>query len=63
MRNNNTRPDTVPRRRDPDLVGAEAAMKRAAKKARLKASRLGTSVVVWTDGRVVEEQQSTATGE
>ncbi|MBZ0263494.1 hypothetical protein K8I28_02385 [bacterium] len=55
--------DKVQRMRDPDLAAAEIAMKRAAKKAQQKASRLGTGVVVWKDGRVVEERQSTPTGE
>lgn len=53
-------PEKVQKERDPDLAAAEVAMKRAAKKAQLKASRLGTGVVVWKDGRVVEERKNVA---
>ncbi len=41
--------------RDPDLVGAEAAMCRAARRARERAARVGRGIMVWIDGRVVEE--------
>lgn len=47
---------TQPRRRDPDLVGAEAAMARAAQKARERAWQSGAGVAVWKNGRVVEER-------
>ncbi len=40
--------------RDPDLVGAEAAMWRAAQRARDRAARVGRGVMVWIDGQVVE---------
>ena len=51
------------KKRDPDLVAAEIAMKRAAVKARQKARQVGAGVVVWKDGRVVEDRQNTLTGE
>jgi len=43
--------------RDPDLVNAEIAMKRAAQRARRKAQQAGTGVVVVKDGQIVEEKQ------
>jgi len=42
------------KKRDPDMVSAEIAMKRAAAKARQKAYQVGAGVVVWKDGRVIE---------
>lgn len=48
-----------PKKRDPDLVAAETAIKRAAAKARQKAKQVGTGVVVWKDGSVVQEGQNT----
>ena len=39
--------------RDPDLVGAEAAMHRAAKRARRRAAEHGNAVAVFRDGKVV----------
>lgn len=50
-------------KRDPDLVAAEIAMKRAAAKARQKAKQVGAGVVVWKDGRIVEEPQGFQAGE
>ena len=50
-------------RRDPDLEAAERAMKRAAHKARERAKQVGAGVVVWKDGRVVEERQNTPAAE
>ena len=41
--------------RDPDLRGAEAALKRAAKAARRIAKATGTPLVIWEDGKVVEK--------
>lgn len=52
-----------PKKRDPDLAAAEIAMKRAAAKARQRAKQVGTGVVVWKDGHVVEERQNTSVGE
>jgi hypothetical protein len=40
---------------DPDMIGAEAALRRAARRARLVARQTGTPIVIWRDGRVVEE--------
>jgi hypothetical protein len=44
------------RERDTDLVNAEIALKRAAVKAREIAKKAGTSVVVFKDGEIKEEQ-------
>jgi len=41
--------------RDPDLVGAEAAICRAARRARESAARVGLGTMVSINGRVVEE--------
>jgi hypothetical protein len=49
-----TRPS--PRNADPDMIGAEAALRRAARRAREVARQKGTPVVVWRDGRVVQER-------
>ncbi len=49
--------------RDPDLAAAEIAMKRATAKARQKARQVGAGVVVWKDGRVVEEPLHTPASE
>lgn len=45
--------------RDPDFIKAEAAMLRAAGKAREKAKRVGAGVVVLKDGHIVEEKFDT----
>ena len=45
------------KKRDPDLINAEIAMKRAAQKAREKAKRVGSGVIVIKDGEIVEERQ------
>ena len=50
-------------KRDLDLMAAEIAMKRAAAKARQKASQVGAGIVLWKDGRVVEERQNSSAGE
>lgn len=42
------------RPRDPDLANAEIAMRRAAQRARERAERVGTKVVVWENGQVVQ---------
>lgn len=52
-----------PKKRDPDLAAAEIAMKRAAARARQKARQVGTGVVVWKDGRIVEVGQSASAGQ
>ncbi len=52
--------DQTPRKwgRDPDLANAEIAIKRAARKAREIARMAGTSVVVFKDGEIKEEQDN-----
>ena len=39
--------------RDPDLVGAEAAMLRAAARARRRAAENGTPIAVFEDGKII----------
>ncbi len=39
--------------RDPDLAGAEAAMRRAAERARRRAWENGGAIAVFEDGRIV----------
>lgn len=41
--------------RDPDLVGSESALRRAAKRAREQARRSSGYVVVYRDGKIVED--------
>jgi hypothetical protein len=43
------------KKRDPDFIKAEAAMQRAAQRAREKARRSGSGVVVVKDGEIVKE--------
>ena len=42
-------------KRDPDMVGSEAAMKRAALRAREIARKHGTAIVTKKDGKIVKE--------
>jgi hypothetical protein len=42
--------------RDLDFVNAEIALKRAARKARIKAFQAGVGVIVIRDGRITEER-------
>ncbi|MFH7321325.1 hypothetical protein ACHHRT_12055 [Desulfurivibrio sp. D14AmB] len=46
-------------KRDPDFIKAEAAMHRAARKAREKAKRVGSGAVVLKEGHIVEESSDT----
>ena len=46
-------------KRDPDLVNAEIAMKRAANRARELAGKAGTSVVIYENGTIKEEHETT----
>jgi len=51
---------TVPKRgdvwiRDPDFIGAEAALRRAVVRARREALKTCGYVVMWRDGKIVEE--------
>ena len=48
---------TIAKTRDPDIVNAEIALKRAAKKARERAKRIGGGVIVLKDRKIVEERQ------
>ncbi len=41
----------------PDLAAAEIALRRAAAKAREKAKQASSGIMVWKDGKVVEERQ------
>jgi hypothetical protein len=43
------------RERDPDFVNTEIALKRAAQKARQRASQAGVGVIVMQDGWITEE--------
>ncbi len=40
---------------DPDMVGAETALRRAALRAREIARSTGTPLVIWRDGKLVKE--------
>ena len=42
--------------RDPDFIGAEAAMKRAARSARETARKTGTAVVYIKNGKIIKEK-------
>lgn len=48
--------------RDPDFVKAEIAMQRAAQKAREKAKRTGSGVIVLKDGGIVEDRSEKSAG-
>jgi hypothetical protein len=43
------------RKRDPDFINAEIALKRAALKARQRAAQAGIGVIVLKDGQITEE--------
>ena len=47
---------TTQKQRDPDLVGAEIALRRAAERVRQRAAEIGSTVVVVRDGKVVWEK-------
>lgn len=51
-----------PKKRDPDMAGAEQAMKRAAANARQKAMQVGAGIAVWKDGAVIEQHQKAVSG-
>ena len=53
---NEQTPAQVKRPRDPDMIGAEAAMHRAAQKARRKSFDAGLPVAVFKDGKVLWEK-------
>ncbi len=48
------------KKRDPDFINAEIALKRAAQKARVRASQAGVGVIVVQDGRIIEERPDKA---
>ncbi len=48
---------------DPDLVGAETALRRAARRARDTARSTRTPLVIWRDGKVVKEHVGSVAGE
>ena len=54
MSSQNQKPTKKPR--DPDLVGAEIALRRAAERVRRRAAETGSTVVVVKDGKVVWEK-------
>lgn len=56
MNNQTANSNKKQKQRDSDLAAAEIAMKRAAQRARERAKRIGTGVVVLEDGRIVEEK-------
>ncbi len=45
--------------RDPDLVGAAVAMRRAARRSRRRAAESTGSVAVFKDGKIVQEKVGT----
>ena len=47
---------SIKKPRDPDLVGAEIALRRAAERVRQRAAETGSAVVVFKDGKVVWEK-------
>jgi len=47
------------KKRDPDLIFAETAMKRAARKARERARQVGAGVVILRNGQIVQERLET----
>lgn len=42
--------------RDPDILSSEAALRRAARRARERARRSSGYVVIYRDGKIVEER-------
>jgi hypothetical protein len=61
MRSHNQKSTRKPR--DPDLAGAEVAMRRAAKRARRREAETTGSVAVYRDGKIVQEKISTVKSE
>lgn len=53
---NRTQPTPKEPEKDRDIVNAEIALQRAAKLARERAARFGLGVMVWKDGKIVEEK-------
>ena len=44
------------KKRDPDFINAEIALKRAGRKARQRAQQAGVGVIVLQDGKIMEER-------
>lgn len=44
------------KKRDPDFINAEIALKRAARKARQRAQQAGVGVIVLQDGKIIEDR-------
>jgi LDH2 family malate/lactate/ureidoglycolate dehydrogenase len=44
------------KKRDPDFINAEIALKRAVRKARQRAQQAGVGVIVLQDGKIMEER-------
>ena len=59
MTEKNSKNIQLEQKRDPDLVNAEIAMKRAANRAREIARKAGTSVVIYENGIIKEEHDTT----
>jgi len=47
--------ESKPRGRDPDIANAEAALRRAAQRARERARRAGLKISVYRNGQIIEE--------
>lgn len=58
-----TKPCATPTPRDPDLVNAEIALKRAAQRARERARRNGVPLAYWKDGKLRTEWPGNALDE
>ncbi len=52
----NTAKEDQSGKRDPDIAGAEIALRRAALKARERARSAGLTIPVYRNGQVIEEQ-------
>jgi len=52
----NTAKEDKSEKRDPDIAGAEIALRRAALRARERAKRAGLKIPIYRNGQLVEEQ-------
>jgi len=52
----NTAKEDKSGKRDPDIAGAEIALRRAALRARERAKRAGLKIPIYRNGQLVEEQ-------
>jgi hypothetical protein len=46
-------PKPIEKANDPILRGVTAALKRAAKRARMEAARTGTCIIIWRNNKIV----------